>query len=186
MVAAVAACGAALWGLLPVPALGREGLAFACLAGGFVVWNGVTILWSAAPDRSWEYFNRGLVYLAFAVSARSSARRVAPRIVAWLARRAVGATCLWALAGKAVPALYGDYGRLARLRSPVGYWNALALVTVFGLPIALWAATRARHSRVVRAGAVVGLYALLRRARPHVLARGHSRGARRARGSGSR
>ena len=56
---------------------------------------------------------------------------------------------------------YGDYGRLARLRSPVGYWNALALVVVFGLPTALWAATRARHSRVVKAGAVVVLYALL-------------------------
>ena len=32
---------------------------------------------------------------------------------------------------------------------------------VFGLPIALWAASSRRHSRVVRAGAVVGLYALL-------------------------
>ena len=60
-----------------------------------------------------------------------------------------------------MPALYEDYGRLARLRSPVGYWNALALVMVFGLPIALWAASSRRHSRVVRAGAVVGLYALL-------------------------
>jgi O-antigen ligase len=55
--------------------------------------------------------------------------------------------------------LYDDYGRLARLRSPVGYWNALALVAAFGIPIALWAATR--HSRRVRSGAVVALYALL-------------------------
>ena len=147
MLAAVAACGAALWGLLPAPALGREGLAFAGLAGGFVAWNGVTILWSAAPDRSWEYFNRGLVYLAFAVVGAFVGSAVAPRIVVWLLGGLIGATCLWALAGKAVPALYGDYGRLARLRSPVGYWNALALVVVFGLPLALWAATRPRHSR---------------------------------------
>ena len=67
---------------------------------------------------------------------------VAPRIVVWLLGGLIGVTCLWALAEKAVPALYGDYGRLARLRSPVGYWNALALVVVFGLPLALWAATR--------------------------------------------
>jgi O-antigen ligase len=60
-----------------------------------------------------------------------------------------------------VPALYEDYGRLARLRSPVGYWNALALVVAFGVPIALWAATRPRHVRLLRAGAVVVLYALL-------------------------
>jgi tetratricopeptide (TPR) repeat protein len=65
------------------------------------------------------------------------------------------------LAGKALPWLYEDYGRLARLRSPVGYWNALALVVVFGVPIALWAATRVRHTRLVRAGAVIGLFALL-------------------------
>ena len=161
VVAAVAACGLVLWGLLPAPAIGREGLAFACLAGGFVAWNAVTIVWSAAPDRSWEYFNRGLVYLAFAVLGASVGSAVAPRIVVWLMGGLIGATCLWALLEKAVPGLYGDYGRLARLRSPVGYWNALALVVVFGLPTALWAATRARHSRVVKAGAVVVLYALL-------------------------
>jgi hypothetical protein len=161
LLAAVAACGAALWGLLPAPALGREGLAFAFLAGGFVAWNGVTILWSAAPDRSWEYFNRGLVYLAFAVLGAVVGSAVAPRIVVWLLGGLIGATCLWALAEKAVPALYGDYGRLARLRSPVGYWNALALVVVFGLPLALWAATRPRYSRHVRAGTVVLLYSFL-------------------------
>jgi hypothetical protein len=84
---------------------------------------------------------------------------LAPRIAAWLVGGLVVLTCLWALAGKAVPALYDDYGRLARLRSPVGYWNALALVAAFGLPIALWAASR--HSRLVRAGSVVGVYALI-------------------------
>ena len=161
VLAAAGACGAALWGLLPAPALGREGLAFAGLAGGFVAWNGVTILWSAAPDRSWDYFNRGLVYLAFGVVGAFVGSAVAPRIVVWLLGGLIGATGLWALAGKALPALYGDYGRLARLRSPVGYWNALALVVVFGLPLALWAATRPRHSRLVKAGAVVILYSLL-------------------------
>jgi hypothetical protein len=161
LVAAVVAGGAALWGLLPVPAIGREGLAFAGLAAGFVAWNGVTILWSVAPDRSWDYFNRGLVYLAFGVVGAFVGSAVAPRVTAWLVGGLVAVTSLWALAGKAVPALYEDYGRLARLRSPVGYWNALALVVAFGLPIALWAATRARHSRLIRAGAVVVLYALL-------------------------
>src|SRR2546428_6911450 len=67
VVVALAACALALLGLLPAPALGREGLAFAVLAAAFVLWNGITILWSAAPDRSWDYFNRGVAYLAFAV-----------------------------------------------------------------------------------------------------------------------
>ena len=159
VLAAAAAGCAALWGVLPVPAIGREGLACAGLAAAFVAWNAVTILWSSAPDRSWGYFNRGLVYLAFGVVGAFVGSAVAPRIVAWLVGGLVTVTCLWALAGKAIPALYEDYGRLARLRSPVGYWNALALVAAFGIPIALWAATR--HSRRVRAGAVVALYALL-------------------------
>ncbi|MEK6274656.1 MAG: O-antigen ligase family protein [Actinomycetota bacterium] len=161
ILAALVACGASLWGLLPAPVLGREGLACGFLAGGFVAWNAVTILWSAAPDRSWDYFNRGLVYLAFGVVGAFVGSAVAPRLVVWLLGALIGATCLWALAGKAVPALFDDYGRLARLRSPVGYWNALALVVVFGLPLVLWVATRPRCSRLVRAGAVVVLYSLL-------------------------
>jgi len=161
ILAAVAVVGAALWGLLPAPALDRVGLACAGLAAGFVAWNGVTILWSVEPDRSWDYFNRGLVYLAFGVVGAFVGSAVSARIVAWLLGGLIVGTCLWALAGKGVPALYGDYGRLARLRSPVGYWNALALVAVFGVAIALWASTSPRHSRLIRAGAVVALYVLL-------------------------
>jgi tetratricopeptide (TPR) repeat protein len=152
-------CGAALWGRLALPAIGREGVAFALLSAGFLIWTGVTILWSVLPDRSWDYFNRGLAYLMFAVIGAFVGSVAAPRLAAWTIGGLVALTCLWALAGKAVPALYDDYGRLARLRSPIGYWNALALVAVFGIPVALWAATRGR--REVRAGAVVGLYVLL-------------------------
>jgi hypothetical protein len=161
LVVGLGACALAFLGLLPPPGLGREGIAFALLGGGFVIWTGVTVLWSALPDRSWDYFNRGLAYFAFAVVGAFAGSALSTRVGAWLLGALVGVTCLWALAGKAVPALYEDYGRLARLRSPVGYWNALALVMVFGLPIALWAASSRRHSRVLRAGAVVGLYALV-------------------------
>src|SRR6059058_1596022 len=34
----------------------------------------------------------------------------------------------WALLAKCVPALYSDYGRIARLRAPLDYWNELALL----------------------------------------------------------
>ncbi len=161
LVVALGLCGLTFIGLLPLPALGREGIAFALLGGGFAVWTGLTVVWSVLPDRSWDYFNRGLAYFAFAVVGAFAGSALSTRVGAWLLGALVGVTCLWALAGKAVPALYEDYGRLARLRSPVGYWNALALVMVFGLPIALWAASSRRHSRLVRAGSVVGLYALV-------------------------
>jgi tetratricopeptide (TPR) repeat protein len=162
ILAAGLAVAAALWGLLPVPALGREGLAFVAFATALVAWIGASIVWSAAPDRSWDYFNRGLVYLAFtvlglfvAVLDERAVRRVAAACAVLFT-----AVALWALAGKVIPWLYDDYGRAARLRSPVGYWNALALVSAFGLPLALWAASRRAHALWVRAGGVVAVYVL--------------------------
>jgi len=56
----------------------------------------------------------------------------------------LGATVVWALLGKVFPGLYPDYERAARLRGPVGYWNALALLGDFALPLGLWLATRTR------------------------------------------
>lgn len=52
IIAAGAAAAAALSGRLPVPELDRPGLLFVGLLAGFVVWNGISIAWSAAPDRS--------------------------------------------------------------------------------------------------------------------------------------
>src|SRR5215213_4985527 len=63
----VAALGAGAFLGLPRPALGREAAVALSLLAAFVAWNGVSVLWSIEPDRSWDYFNRGLVYLALAV-----------------------------------------------------------------------------------------------------------------------
>src|SRR5262249_53736342 len=59
-----AVASAVLAGLLPGPMLTRAGAAFLLLFGGFVVWSGISVRWSIAPDASWDYFNRDLVYLA--------------------------------------------------------------------------------------------------------------------------
>jgi tetratricopeptide (TPR) repeat protein len=162
VVAAVVAA-AMLVGRLPLPELDRYGLLFVGLLTGFVVWNGITIAWSAAPDRSWDYFNRGLAYLAFVVVGLGvgAAVRRAPRTVAFGLAALIGAACLWALAGKVIPALYEDYGRFARLRSPVAYWNALALLAALGLPLGLWIASAREHARELRAAAVLLVYVLV-------------------------
>jgi hypothetical protein len=162
-IAAAAAAGAAvLTGRLPVPELDRTGLLFVGLLAGFVLWNGISIAWSAAPDRSWSYFNRGLAYVAFVLLglAVGAAVRRAPRAAALLLAGLIGAACFWALAGKVVPALYEDGGRFARLRSPLGYWNALALLTAVGLPLGLWIASSREHARWLRATGVVLVYLL--------------------------
>src|SRR5438105_10087130 len=62
----------------------------------------------------------------------------------------------WALLGKVFPSLFPDGARVARLRDPIGYWNALALACAIALPLALWLCTR--RDRRVRVGGVLLLY----------------------------
>src|SRR5438105_4732520 len=147
-------CVAALAARLPRPSPTRLGLAFLVSLGGFVAFNGLTMWWSIAPDRSWNYFNRGLVYLAFAALGLFVAVLVprAPQLVAGLLALLLAAVFLWALAGKVVPSLFPDGARFARLRNPIGYWNALGLAGDLALPLFLWLAARRREA------AALGLY----------------------------
>jgi O-antigen ligase/polysaccharide polymerase Wzy-like membrane protein len=135
----VAAIG---WGLRP-PTLPRSALVFFLVFAGFVLWQAASIAWSIQPARSWDYANRSLVYLAFA-AVGALLGGVDPRRLAYGAAALLGALFLWALAAKVVPGLYADYGRLARLRYPLGYWNELALLAAAAVPIGLWLARRLR------------------------------------------
>jgi O-antigen ligase len=125
----------------------RAGVVFLAALGGLVVWDGASIVWSVGPDLSWGATNRALVYLGFACLGGA----VAPpaRRLAWGLALACGAALGWALLARAVPGLYPDYGRIARLRSPVGYWNALAQVADAALPLGLWVFARRRAEGVV-------------------------------------
>ena len=159
--AAAAAVSAAV-GVLAVPELSALGLATVGSLGGLVVWQGFSLLWSIEADRTWNYVNRGLAYFAFLVLglAVGTARR-SPRFAAgWLAV-VTAAAIGWALATKIFPGLSSETERVARLNSPIGYWNVLALVTVFALPLALWIAAPRSRPDWLRAVAVVYLYAAL-------------------------
>jgi O-antigen ligase len=102
-----------------------------------VTWLALSISWSALPDRSWDYANRTLVYLLFALLGLWLAGRT--RALALGLMALFGAVLAWSLLGKVLPAVY-DYGPpdVGRLRGPVGLWNQLALVAAFALPLALW------------------------------------------------
>jgi len=161
VLAATALLAAALLGVLPWPEPDRTGLAFLALAGLFVLWNGASISWSLDPDRSWAYTNRGLVYLAFACLGLFVGALVprAPRTVAAGLAVLLAGVVGWALLGKVVPSLFPDGGRLARLRSPIDYWNALALLADMAVALGLWLAARREHRHAVRIAGVVLLYA---------------------------
>ncbi len=106
------------------------------------VWAAISIAWSVEPDRTWTYANRTLLYAAVALFGTYLAGR--ERKVAAALALLLGALCVWALAGKVFAGLYPDYARVARLRSPVGYWNGLALLGDIALPLALWMARSRR------------------------------------------
>jgi hypothetical protein len=160
LVAAGTALTLGFWGVLPWPELDRAAKALVLLLAAFVVWNVLSVLWSITPDRSWEYFNRGFVYLAFTVLGLflGAALPQPARSVAALLTVLLSAAIGWALLGKVVPDLFPDGARIARLRDPIGYWNGLALLVAVALPLGLWLAVRREHARLFRVGGAVLLF----------------------------
>ena len=153
LVAAGVGLALAFWPVLTLPRLDGIGLAFLALFAALTVWIGLSILWSVEPDRTWEYFNRSAVYGAFVVVGLLCAS--APRAVEWAAGGAAvlfGAVILWALAGKVVPDLFPDGERIARLRDPLGYWNALAVIAAIAVLLGVWIGSRVGLERWLRAG----------------------------------
>ncbi len=132
---------AALRGALPLPRLDRAGAVTIAAAAALTLWAGLSISWSIAGDLSWDRLARGLVYVAFLVlGVIAGALAGGARRVAALAATVLAAALGWALLGVAIPSLFPDGDRIARLREPVGYWNALALLADAALALGLWAA----------------------------------------------
>jgi hypothetical protein len=128
-------------GRLAAPRVGRSGLAAVVSLGLLCAWIGLTIVWSIAPDRSWDAFNRSLAFLAFlglGIVLAGVAGRLAARVGAALHALVLGAVLTWALVAKAIPALDPEGDRTGRLREPVEYWNALALLADVALVLGLW------------------------------------------------
>ncbi|MDX6718799.1 MAG: hypothetical protein QOJ63_1053 [Solirubrobacteraceae bacterium] len=139
------------------------------LLAGFALWCAVTLLWSVAPDRTWAEVNRGVAYtlvVVLAIAAGSSAPRAIERLaLGWLF---VAVACaLFALGGKLMPGVnvlgvdFNHTNLASRLREPLQYWNALALVAVLAVPIALRLTTDAARRPVVRFAAIAALFVLL-------------------------
>ncbi len=138
------------------PRLGAAGWAFLGGLLGLVIWTGASVFWSVVGDRSWDYLNLGLIYLAFAVVG-VLAGAAGPWAVRWAAgalAAALGAAMLWALAGKVVPGLDPEGDFRGRVRGTVDYWNAFALLTAWGLLAGLWLARSVETWRRV-AGALL-------------------------------
>ncbi len=149
---AVALVLAAL-GRLPAPRVGRSGVVLVCGVVGLTLWIGITMSWSIAGDRSWDAFNKATAYSAFlgiGVVLAAVGRQVGARLAAWVLSLVLGVTLTWALLAKAIPSLDPEGDRVARLREPVGYWNALAILADVAIVLGLWLGTERGHRRAVR------------------------------------
>jgi O-Antigen ligase len=142
-------------------------LAWAALAmlAAFALWSSLSAAWSASPDGSWIAGNRALAYAAvaaIALLAAASVRRAA--LLTGVALAGVSLlVALYALGGKIVPdleiaGLSLDPGsEFARLREPIGYWNALGLLCVMATPLPIWLAAARGPSPRLRIGAALVL-----------------------------
>jgi tetratricopeptide (TPR) repeat protein len=150
----------ALSGRAPLPG---GGAALLAVVFSIAAWSGLSVAWSVAPDLSWDELNRILAFAGFlgvglllGATGRNACRWAAAALLT-----ALGAAVVWALAGKAIPALFPDGGRAARLRDPIGYWNALALAADMLLVLALRLAAAPGSRTAARAGGAALAYAAI-------------------------
>jgi O-antigen ligase len=153
VVVLAAALVAVAFGRLPVPRIGRSGLPLIAAAVALTLWIGVTMAWSIVGDRSWDAFNKAVAYCAFlglGVVLAAVGRRFGARLAASTLSLVISATLVYALVAKAVPALDPEGDRVARLREPVEYWNALALLADVAIVLGLWLGVERAHRGAIR------------------------------------
>src|SRR3954447_22635044 len=146
-----------------VPRAAPVAWAGVALLGAFAAWSALSLLWSVAPDLSWQSANRAAAYalvVVLALAAGTITPRAAERTALGLLALAV-AVALWALRGRAFPGVVDGTALSPRLRDPLGYWNALALVCVIGMPPAIRVATDLTARPAARLGGLAALWLLI-------------------------
>ncbi len=129
--------------------------------GLFVAWAGFSVLWSFGPDLTWVAFNAAAFYLAVAaLLGLTPVRALQLRFVAWGFLAVAVVVGVYAFLGKGLPDVVTHAHTFARLDSPIGYWNVLALMMLMGLVVGVSLAGDGRAhpaARVLAAAAGVPL-----------------------------
>jgi tetratricopeptide (TPR) repeat protein len=148
-------------GILPRSGAGQRAAGVALLLGLFVVWTGLSALWSPSVEKTLLEFDRAALFFGvFALTAvvvrRDEVASTAEGIGLGLV--AVAFVALWSRLLPGLP-LDADVARLlpetqVRLSWPVNYWNGLGILLALAVPLLLGAAamdTRAAWKRGVAA-----------------------------------
>jgi hypothetical protein len=149
-------------GLLSTTELSRSAWVLIGLFGAYLIWIGLSIIWTESTDRAVVELARastyfGVLALGLTAGTAASLRRTLAGVGAGLAFVA-----LLALASRLHPAWFPENSAadvlpetVRRLNYPVGYWNGLAALVAIGLPLVLWLAAAATRAVVRVLAAVV-------------------------------
>ena len=120
--------------------------------GGLALLCALSILWSVAPERTWESANLTVAYVALFAGGMAIARLRADGVVVVLRGilLAAGIVVVYALITRVFPSLARDEV-FARLGQPYGYWNALGTTAALAVPAALWLGSRRSGHQPVNA-----------------------------------
>jgi hypothetical protein len=115
----------------------------------FTALTALSVVWSVAPDASWQDAGRMLAYSAGYATAVAIAWVLPGGWRALLGGVVLAASvvCGYALLTKALPHQLDAADTYARLQQPYGYWNAIGLTAAMGAIGCLWlGARRAGHA----------------------------------------
>lgn len=138
-------------GLLPFRRPPRDAYLSGGLLAGLAILAGLSVLWSASPEKSFVEFDRITLYLGFFVLAVLGGTRA--KAARWADGLAIGIAVvgLLALTTRLLPGLVpgGDEvtsipNAQARLAFPLGYSNALGILLAVGYPLLLRSSVAAR------------------------------------------
>jgi Tfp pilus assembly protein PilF len=110
----------------------------------FTALTSLSVVWSVAPDASWQDTGRMLAYSA-ALAAAVTVVWIAPggwRALLGAVVLAAAVVCGYALLTKALPNHLDASDTYARLQEPYGYWNAIGLTAAMGAIGCLWLGAR--------------------------------------------
>lgn len=151
-------------GLVEAP--GRWRAAFALLVGAFASWTTASALWSVSSSGTLRETERMLVYVALALGVALLARRGDASAIVGGVLAGVVVVSGYALGSRLLPGLYSPYDVATegwKLALPIGYKNALGLLTTLGAILAVGVAAHARSIalRAVGGAVVPGLVVTL-------------------------
>ena len=134
-------------------------LAWGLALSAFVVWTGVSLLWTSDVTTGVQDVQRSLVYVAVAGLAVTFADAATPAGIRNGVLIGSSALCLYGVAAHLLPDVFGVASQASapgRSFSPLGYWNAQGMLAVLAMILAMGVVSTDGSAfwRAVAAGAV--------------------------------